>query len=300
MRSQSTVAVERGNVALGVGQPVSVSPYIEPAQGLDLASRLTFFASEIFGLLFVLMCTTYIFVMPTALTRPGQGLIMISRLSKRALDILGATVGLTLSLPFFLLLPIIIKLDSPGPIFYTQLRVGINRRRKDRRYHQKVGIRQNHRGRDRRLSDCPGRPFKVIKFRTMTVDAESKSGPVWARKADPRITRIGRFLRLTRIDEVPQFLNVLKGEMSLVGPRPERPHFVKELTGKIDRYVDRLDVKPGLTGLAQIENGYDSTIAGVAKKVEWDLQYIENSSLWYDIKILLRTVIVVLTGRGAC
>ncbi|MFZ5981832.1 MAG: sugar transferase [Candidatus Zixiibacteriota bacterium] len=219
---------------------------------------------------------------------------------KRTLDIVGALVGLILALPFMLILPILIKLDSSGPVFYTQLRVGVNRRKKDRRYHQRTELNADQRQRDRRRENYLGKPFQVIKFRTMVQDAESKSGPVWATKNDPRITRLGAFLRKTRLDEIPQFINILKGDMSLVGPRPERPNFVKDLSTQVDDYTCRLEVKPGLTGLAQVENGYDSSLASVTRKVNYDLHYIRNWTLFYDIKIILKTVVVVFTGKGAC
>lgn len=216
---------------------------------------------------------------------------------KRCIDICGALVGLILTSPLFLILPILIKLDSPGPIFYKQLRVGHNRRRGQRR---KSGVSDLGRSsRDRRRSNLHGRPFEVIKFRTMVADAEKKCGAVWATKNDPRITTLGNIMRKTRMDEIPQFLNILKGDMSLVGPRPERPVFVEELSGKVEDYKKRLDVKPGLTGLAQVENGYDSSIASVVKKVQYDLQYIRNWSVWQDVKIMMKTVVVVVTGKGA-
>ena len=217
--------------------------------------------------------------------------------SKRGIDVLGATAGIVLSLPFFVLLPIVIKLDSPGPIFYRQLRIGYNRRRRDRRGESASTLGRSTR--DRRRQDLRGRPFHVIKFRTMVADAEKKCGPVWATKNDPRITRLGRLLRKTRLDELPQFVNVLLGQMSLVGPRPERPKFVQELSAQVENYERRLMVKPGLTGLAQIESGYDSSVASVVRKVHYDLQYIQNWSLWQDVKIMMRTVLVVITGKGA-
>ncbi len=216
---------------------------------------------------------------------------------KRLIDIAGAVVGIVLCLPFFVLLPILIKLDSPGPIFYRQLRIGHNRRRGTRRRSNGSGL--GRAVRDRRRQDLRGRPFRVIKFRTMVADAEKKCGPVWATRNDPRITRLGSILRKTRLDEIPQFINVLLGQMSLVGPRPERPKFVEELSARVENYDKRLIVKPGLTGLAQIENGYDSSVASVVRKVHYDLQYIQNWSLWQDIKIILKTVLVVVTGRGA-
>jgi lipopolysaccharide/colanic/teichoic acid biosynthesis glycosyltransferase len=155
------------------------------------------------------------------------------------------------------------------------------------------------RSRERRREDYSGFTFKVIKFRTMVNEAEKSTGPVWAKKNDPRITKFGNFLRKSRIDEIPQFLNVLKGEMALVGPRPERPSFVSDLSQKIDGYSDRLQVKPGITGLAQVESGYDTSVSSVINKVRHDLDYINRRSFWLDIKILLKTVIVVFTGKGA-
>ncbi len=218
-------------------------------------------------------------------------------LFKRGVDLLGAIVGLILTSPLFVILPIVIKLDSPGPVFYRQSRVGHNRRRTQRRQGSNSVLGRTER--DRRRGDLKGRPFNVIKFRTMVADAEKKCGPVWATQNDPRITRLGRFMRKTRLDEIPQFINVLLGQMSLVGPRPERPVFVMELCSQVENYDKRLTVKPGLTGLAQIENGYDSSVASVVRKVHYDLEYIQNWSLWQDVKIILRTVVVVVTGKGA-
>jgi len=217
---------------------------------------------------------------------------------KRTIDVVGAVVGLLLTSPLFLILPVLIKLDSPGPVFYTQVRIGVNRRRRRRRIGaQTTG--DGRRFRERRREDLLGKPFKLIKFRTMIRDAEKDCGPVWATRNDPRITRVGRILRKTRLDEIPQFINVLKGDMSLVGPRPERPHIVRALSDKVDNYHSRLAVKPGLTGLAQIENGYDSSIDSVSRKVRLDLEYIRNWSVWTDVKILCKTLVVVITGKGA-
>jgi lipopolysaccharide/colanic/teichoic acid biosynthesis glycosyltransferase len=224
----------------------------------------------------------------------------MNRFVKRTIDILGAVVGLVLAAPLMLITAVLIKLDSPGPVFYSQARIGVNRRRRDRRYCQRVDTAFDRRGRERRREDLHGRPFNIVKFRTMVRDAEKLTGPVWASKNDPRITRIGRILRKTRIDEIPQFWSVLKGDMSLVGPRPERPSFVRDLCAKVDGYHQRLDVKPGLTGLAQVENGYDSSLASVKEKVRFDLKYIRGWSIWTDVRILLKTVVVVVTGKGAC
>jgi len=229
---------------------------------------------------------------PSATIRGKLGVLF-----KRGVDLVGAMVGLILTAPLFVVLPIIIKLDSPGPVFYRQSRVGHNRRRTERRQGSNSALGRTVR--DRRRGDLKGRPFNVIKFRTMVADAEKKCGPVWATQNDPRITRLGRFMRKTRLDEIPQFINVLLGQMSLVGPRPERPVFVMELCSQVENYDKRLTVKPGLTGLAQIENGYDSSVASVVRKVHYDLEYIQNWSLWQDVKIMLRTVVVVVTGKGA-
>jgi lipopolysaccharide/colanic/teichoic acid biosynthesis glycosyltransferase len=184
-------------------------------------------------------------------------------------------------------------------VFYTQERIGLNRRRRNRRAHN-VMTAKNSRKRDRRRENHFGRPFSVIKFRTMVNNAEANTGAVWASKNDARITRIGKILRKTRIDEVPQLINVLRGEMALVGPRPERPVFVKDLADKVPNYTERLNVKPGITGRAQVDNGYDTSVESVARKIEYDVDYIRNWTVWSDIKILLKTVVVVITGKGAC
>ncbi len=188
---------------------------------------------------------------------------------KRLLDIIVAGGLLLATLPMTLFTAMLIRLDSKGPIFYSQERVGLY-----------------------------GRPFVVHKFRTMRTDAE-KAGPQWATKNDPRITRIGRFLRKTRIDEIPQLLCVLKGDMSMVGPRPEREHFVEQLRQQIPFYMLRLRMKPGLTGWAQVRHSYDTSIEDVQKKLKYDLYYFENMSILLDLQILFRTVWVVLTGKGA-
>jgi lipopolysaccharide/colanic/teichoic acid biosynthesis glycosyltransferase len=151
---------------------------------------------------------------------------------------------------------------------------------------------------DRRKNANYGKPFVLYKFRTMRDDAE-KNGPQFATQSDPRVTSIGRFLRKTRIDELPQLWNVLRGEMSLVGPRPERPEFIIKLSEEIPNYVERLGLKPGLTGVAQIVNGYDNNLESFRRKVTLDLLYLQNCCIWNDVKILFRTIGVVLTGKGA-
>ncbi|UCD64985.1 MAG: sugar transferase [Candidatus Zixiibacteriota bacterium] len=300
VRSETAAAVSNRSFSYGVASGLTVDTALTDSQALSTSDQFNFLFSEYFkGLLFVLVSSMFIFAVPVALTRHGSIKGLLMGIAKRAMDIIGSLVGLILTIPFWLVIPAVIKLDSPGPVFYTQTRIGLNRRRNQRRLYQKADVNDKRR-RERRRTDYMGKPFKVLKFRTMVNDAEKKSGPVWASKGDPRITRIGKLLRKTRIDEIPQFLNVLKGDMSLVGPRPERPSFVMDLSTKIKGYSNRLNVRPGLTGLAQVENGYDSSLTSVVRKVRYDLEYIEKRGFWTDIKIMLKTVIVVLTGRGAC
>jgi exopolysaccharide biosynthesis polyprenyl glycosylphosphotransferase len=191
------------------------------------------------------------------------------RVVKRVIDIVISFLILALGFPVWVFVALAIKLDSRGPVFYTQERVG----------------------RDEKL-------FKVVKFRSMREEAEKASGPVWADKEDPRVTRVGWLLRRARVDEVPQFINVLDGDMSLVGPRPERPFFVEQLSKEIPLYKRRLKVRPGITGWAQVKHKYDESVDDVRKKVEYDLYYIENMSLRMDFKIFLNTIAVVLLGKG--
>jgi lipopolysaccharide/colanic/teichoic acid biosynthesis glycosyltransferase len=227
-------------------------------------------------------------------------LLRINVSLKRGLDVAGGALGLIMSLPFFLVLPIVIKLDSPGPVFFHQERVGINRRRRSDGRSEQAHASVEHRGCDRRLVNAHGRPFEIIKFRTMIHGAEKKCGPIWATANDPRITRFGKFMRKTRLDEIPQLWNVLKGEMSLVGPRPERLHFVEKLSREVPGFLDRLYVAPGITGLAQVKNGYDTSVESVHRKISHDLSYIRGWNIMKDLRILYLTVIVVITGRGAC
>jgi lipopolysaccharide/colanic/teichoic acid biosynthesis glycosyltransferase len=217
---------------------------------------------------------------------------------KRAIDIAGAIIGLLMAIPLLILVAVAVKIDSPGPVFYGQERVGQNRRRGDRRAVSLSGQYENRAGADRRRRVGYGRPFTIYKFRSMCHNAEASTGPTWARKNDNRITRVGRFIRAIRLDELPQLFNVLRGEMSLVGPRPERPCFVCDLNGQIKDYARRFDVKPGITGLAQVEHKYDECIEDVSKKITYDLKYIKNWSVVQDLKIILRTITVVLTARG--
>lgn len=188
---------------------------------------------------------------------------------KKIMDIVVASIFLVLFLPVWIIVTIAIKLDSKGPLFYIQDRVG----------------------RD-------GKIFRIFKFRSMIPDAESITGPVWADKKDSRITRVGRLLRNLRIDEIPQLMNIIKGEMSLVGPRPERPYFVEKLKKEIPYYSRRLRVRPGITGWAQTKHIYDRSLDDVKKKLQFDLYYLENMSLRMDLKIILSTIYTVLSGKG--
>ena len=201
-------------------------------------------------------------------TGPGRKAKFAS-LSRTIVHRLAALVGALLSLPIVLVTAILIKLDSRGPVFYKQERVGKN-----------------------------GRTFTLIKFRSMRVDAEA-DGPVWATKGDDRTTRIGRIMRKIRIDEIPQFWNILRGEMSFVGPRPERPHFVAQLAQEIPYYEQRHLIAPGLTGWAQIKYPYGASIEDARQKLQYDLFYIKNYSLVFDAIILFETIKIIVFGRGA-
>lgn len=186
--------------------------------------------------------------------------------TKRFFDLTLSIIGLLLVLPILVVTAILIKLESPGNIIFAQERVGLN-----------------------------GRVFKVYKLRSMRNDAE-KNGPQWAEKNDARVTRVGAFIRKTRIDELPQFINVIKGEMSLIGPRPERPVFTEQFDKEIKGFKKRLAVKPGLTGWAQVNGGYEIS---PEEKLKYDLYYIKNCSILLEIKIVFKTVRVIFTGDGA-
>jgi sugar transferase (PEP-CTERM system associated) len=191
-------------------------------------------------------------------------------LGKRALDVGLALVGLVVSAPFLLAAAALIKLTSPGGALYRQQRVGLN-----------------------------GRVFEIYKLRTMRADAEAGTGPIWSTLNDPRVTPVGRFLRKTRVDELPQLWNVLRGDMSFVGPRPERPQFVTQLTATIPFFSQRQVVKPGITGWAQIHHSYAASVEDAIEKLQYDLYYVKNLSLWLDLLILAETVKTVVRQRGA-
>jgi lipopolysaccharide/colanic/teichoic acid biosynthesis glycosyltransferase len=218
---------------------------------------------------------------------------------KRAVDVLASGFGLLVLLPVFLLVAIAIKLDSRGPLIYAQERVGKNRRRRPRRAGEVVGRARRAAIADRRKTDFHGRPFKIYKFRSMVADAEKNTGPVWAARGDSRVTRVGKILRVTRLDETPQLWNVLKGDMSLVGPRPERPKFVVELTSTLPEYANRCQALPGVTGLAQVRWRYDTSVETVSRKLQYDLYYIRYGRLLLDLKIMAATFRVMVSGDGA-
>jgi lipopolysaccharide/colanic/teichoic acid biosynthesis glycosyltransferase len=205
----------------------------------------------------------------------------------RVMNLIIAGVALFVALPLLLLIAVAIKLTSRGPMLYTQERIGLDRRT--------PGADPGHRGRTR---DLGGRPFTMYKFRTMRVDAERATGAVWATQNDPRITPVGRFLRQYRLDEIPQLLNVMRGEMNIVGPRPERPTIFAELREHIAEYPLRQRAKPGITGLAQIHHHYDRSVDDVRTKVRYDLEYIRRRSLGQDIRIMLQTIPVIFLRRG--
>ena len=191
------------------------------------------------------------------------------RVAKRTLDVTVSSVGIVLGAPLMLLVAAAVRLTSPGPVIYRQERVGLR-----------------------------GHVFKVAKFRSMRQDAEKGTGAVWASKADPRVTPVGRFLRRSRLDELPQLWNVLRGDMSFVGPRPERPEFVSSLTREIPFYGQRHSVRPGLTGWAQVRYTYGASVEDAMEKLQYDLFYIKNMSIALDLFIIANTVKTVLMRRG--
>jgi exopolysaccharide biosynthesis polyprenyl glycosylphosphotransferase len=188
---------------------------------------------------------------------------------KRLIDVVVSLAGLVVALPLMAILALLVKLDSRGPVFYRQERTGQDEK-----------------------------PFLLVKFRSMREDAERGTGPVWASVRDYRVTRVGRWLRLTRLDEIPQFINVLKGEMSFIGPRPERPHFVENLKREIPYYALRFSVKPGLTGWAQVQYHYGASVEDAIEKLKYDLYYIKHMSCGLDLWIALKTLKVVFFAQG--
>ncbi|MBA2293056.1 MAG: sugar transferase [Gemmatimonadales bacterium] len=205
----------------------------------------------------------------------------------RALNVVVALVALVVCLPVFVLIAIAIKLTSRGPVIYTQTRVGLDARQ-----------RGTPRDDSRRASDIGGKPFVIYKFRTMTTNAESAGQAVWATAHDQRVTRVGAFLRSCRLDELPQLVNVIRGEMNIVGPRPERPQLFAQLREQIPHYQRRQRVPPGITGHAQVHLQYDTSVDDVRRKVSHDLEYIAKRSLWQDMIIMVKTIPVMLFRKG--
>jgi sugar transferase (PEP-CTERM system associated) len=204
------------------------------------------------------------FIFSDGFRRSGMTLVL-----KRMIDLAAGLTGLVFSAPLMLLVAVAVRLDSKGPAIYAQTRVGFR-----------------------------GKEFKVLKFRSMRVDAEAHSGAQWAQKDDQRVTRVGRYLRKYRLDELPQFINVIRGEMSFVGPRPERPVFVERLRDIISYYDERHSVRPGLTGWAQVQFSYGASVEDACRKLEYDLFYLKNMSVLFDAVIIVKTIRIMLTGRG--
>jgi exopolysaccharide biosynthesis polyprenyl glycosylphosphotransferase len=212
--------------------------------------------------------TNQIFGLPLIVVMPDP-MPAWEKVVKRAMDVLLSLLILIVSLPVMLVVGLIIRFTSEGPVIFAQERVGLH-----------------------------GKTFTMYKFRSMFHDAEKKTGPTWAKDADPRITPVGQWLRKLRLDELPQLLNVLKGDMSLVGPRPERPYFVERFKKEIPLYTRRLRVRPGITGWAQVKWKYDESLDDVKEKTKYDLFYVENISLKMDLKILINTIWTMVSGKG--
>lgn len=236
----------------------------------------------------------------TAWRRPRQDLVLVrppaARLERltaptsaqRILNVIMAAVGLVLAAPLLLLIALLVKLTSPGPVLYCQTRVGIDRRT------------PGSGGNWRRTVDYGGKLFTIYKFRTMAASqGGDASDQVWARPDDPRVTPLGRVLRKYRLDELPQLVNVLRGEMNIVGPRPEQPNIVLQLRERITDYQQRHRILPGITGWAQINQHYDTCTEDVKEKLKYDLEYVERASVAQDLSIMLRTIPVVVFRRGA-
>jgi lipopolysaccharide/colanic/teichoic acid biosynthesis glycosyltransferase len=203
--------------------------------------------------------------------------------ARRILNVFVASVGIVLAAPLFVVVALLVRFTSPGPVIFRQLRVGVDRRRRGGPVPD-LGCR--------RSDDRGGRIFTIYKFRTMRV-AEA-TPQVWSSRTDPRVTPVGRILRATRLDELPQLFNVLRGDMNIVGPRPEQPEIFRDLSEVVTNYRERQTVLPGITGLAQVNLGYDASIEDVKKKVAMDLEYIERRSVWKDLAIMVKTVPVMI------
>jgi lipopolysaccharide/colanic/teichoic acid biosynthesis glycosyltransferase len=210
-----------------------------------------------------------------------------SEAPRRVLNVTVAAVGMVVAAPLMAAVALLIKLTSPGPVLYTQTRVGRDRRA--------FGAPP---GNNRRVTDYGGKPFTILKFRTMISNGAGPDAEVWAQPGDPRVTTLGRLLRLYRLDELPQLVNVLRGDMNVVGPRPEQLSIFARMRKEIERYQERQQVRPGITGWAQINQSYDACVDDVRHKLAYDLEYIGRQSTFEDLKILLRTIPVVLLKMG--
>ncbi len=233
-------------------------------KGIDIVDEISFY-EQITGKLMIERINPSWFIFSN-----GSRLTPFMFFYKRGFDLLFAAVGLVLFLPLMPLIALAIRVDSKGPVFFRQVRVGKGER-----------------------------PFVLYKFRTMGEDAEKKTGAVWAQEDDPRITRVGRFLRTSRMDEMPQIFNVIRGDMSFIGPRPERPEFVETLNERVPYYSNRHSVKPGVTGWAQVKYEYGASMEDALEKLRYDLYYIKNFSIFLDFLIIMETLKVVIFGRGA-
>jgi len=255
------------------------------------------FGRMIISPLFLVSSLLVLYFVPEKLLKRSErsrAMMRLGEFRNRSVD-----VGVSLSLlvlfsPLLLLVGVLVRLESGGPVFYRQTRVGRNYRNGGRKIW--LNLREQPSLEERRNGNLCGRPFRLYKFRTMIRNAEVRTGPIWAGEKDPRVTRIGKFLRSTYIDEIPQLFNVLRGDMSLVGPRPERPYFTRRLAAQIPQYPSRFSVKPGITGLAQVKRHSDSSVEDVKRKLRFDRLYCQKKSLMLNIRVVTLTAGLALKG----